>query len=630
MRYCFWLMCVLCSADLFAQSGGDTTFLPSVEVYGMPVTEYAIGSKVKEVKTGDNVTMLSSALSGLSSIYLKNYGNGQLSTVGLRGTSASQTAVLWNGININSPSLGLTDLSLIPMFFSDDIAVQYGTSSALYGSDAIGGTIVLGNAKPDFKNRFSVMLHQTVGSFGHHATGGKFKYGNRKIQASTAAYNMRIENDFPFHSPAVGFEKIQNHAAVENYGFNQRLACQLKTDQTLLLEGMYTHNRRDIQPTVTNNEANEELLDQNIRTSASYKAGFSNTDLTATAAWISNYEKYYDDYEEENRVQQFSALVNVDHYVTSRTSVRYGLASNVYKATSDSYENARERRHEMFVSFKSAFYNWLNYNINLRQVLVDGTFIPFTPAIGTEAILLRNEKRKLSLNVQAGRGYRLPTLNDRFWVPGGNPSLEPEDAFQVETGFTFSQSRNGFGNSISVSGYRSWIEDMIIWKSLISGIWSPVNLQDVQVAGLEVETSTNINLAKHQLKADLSYAITESRNMKALHESDLSTVNKQVPYVPKHAATAKFSISLHRLFDFNTSIDYTSRRYTNLSNDDHSALDQFALWNVSLSKKIEFTHVSAALSLSINNIIDVYYENLEHHAMPGRNYLATITLNYNR
>lgn len=629
MRYCFWLMCVLCSADLFAQSG-DTTFLPAVEVYGMPVTEYAIGSKVKEIKTGDNVTMLSSALSGLSSIYLKNYGNGQLSTVGLRGTSASQTAVLWNGININSPSLGLTDLSLIPMFFSDDIAVQYGTSSALYGSDAIGGTIVLGNAKADFKNRFSVLLHQAVGSFGHRTTGGKFKYGNSKIQATTAAYSMRIENNFPFHSPAVGFEKIQNHAGVENYGFNQRVAFRLNADQALLLEGMYTHNRRDIQPTVTNNDANEELLDKNIRTSATYKAAFSNIDLAATAAWMSNLEKYYDDYEERNQVDQFSAVVNLNHYVTSRTSLRYGIASNLYRASSDHYAGAREQRHEMFASIRSAFNNWLNYNINLRQVLVDGTFIPFTPAIGAEAILIRNEKRKFSLNVQAGRGYRLPTLNDRFWVPGGNPSLEPEDAFQVESGFTFSQSQEGFGNSISVSGYRSWIEDMIIWKNHNSGVWSPVNLQDVQVTGLEVETSTNIDLAKHQLKADLSYAITESLNKKAMHESDLSTVNKQVPYVPKHAATARFSISIHRLFDFNTSIDYTSQRYSNLSNDDHTALDPFTLWNVSLSKKVVFTHISAALSLSLNNINDVYYENLEHHAMPGRNYLATITFNYNR
>ncbi|HYG02301.1 MAG TPA: TonB-dependent receptor [Chryseosolibacter sp.] len=628
MRFYSLLICVLSSPTLFGQAG-DTTYLQTVEVYGMPMSNYAIGAKIKEIQTGDEVTMLPNALAGLASVYLKNYGNGQLSTIGLRGTTASQTAVLWNGININSPSLGLTDLSLIPLFFSSDVAVQYGTSSSLYGSDAIGGTIVLGQNRPDFQNRFSIKLYQGVGSFGHVSTGASSIYGHKRIQAKTSLYRMKLENDFPFYSPAVGYEKIQNHARVYNYGLNQHLSYQLKQNQTISVEGMFIHNNREIQPAVTNNLANEELLDENIRTSMTYDASFTSMDVKATVASLSYYEIYSDGYDEENEVDQLSAIVNINHHLTSRTSLRYGMANNSYRASSENYEAASESQ-EIFASFRSSFKEVLNYNLNLRQIFVDGELMPLTPSVGLEGVLLKNAKRKLVLTAQGGRGYRLPTLNDRFWQPGGNPSLEPEDALQVETGLNYVISQAKCKGTFAVNAYRSWIDDMIIWKHVTGVVWSPVNLQVVHVNGLELETAIDASIGRHVIGYNLSYAFTESTNKKALHESDPGTVGSQIPYVPLHSLNTRASVSLRRLFDFQTTYQYTGRRQTDLINDDYKALEAFGLWSISLSKQFAFTSVEARLSFSVNNIADVYFENLKNHAMPGRNYLATITLNYNR
>src|SRR5688572_6926564 len=115
----------LISIGAFAQLG-DTTYLKEVSVFGLPVTSYATGSKVLQVKSGEEVATLSDKLIDETSFYLKTYGNNQLSTITIRGTTASQTAVLWNGININSPTLGQTDFSLIPLFLFDDVSVQYG------------------------------------------------------------------------------------------------------------------------------------------------------------------------------------------------------------------------------------------------------------------------------------------------------------------------------------------------------------------------------------------------------------------------------------------------------------------------------------------------------------------------
>ena len=65
-------------------------------------------------------TSSSTTLSVSVSIFSKQYGRATLSTVAFRGTAASHTQVMWNGMRINSPMLGMTDFSMIPSYFVDD------------------------------------------------------------------------------------------------------------------------------------------------------------------------------------------------------------------------------------------------------------------------------------------------------------------------------------------------------------------------------------------------------------------------------------------------------------------------------------------------------------------------------
>ena len=61
--------------------------------------------------------------------------------------------------------------------------------------------------------------------------------------------------------------------------------------------------------------------------------------------------------------------------------------------------------------------------------------------LGTEVYVLRNEKNKLTIRAQVARGYRVPTLNDRYWIPGGNPDVVPEDAIHFEGGAELDEER---------------------------------------------------------------------------------------------------------------------------------------------------------------------------------------------
>lgn len=81
-----------------------------------------------------NPTSLTELLRNNTTIYFKEYGKGMTSSASFRGTTSQQTAVLWNGININSQFNGQTDFNTINSFDFNSIAVRAGGGSVAYGS----------------------------------------------------------------------------------------------------------------------------------------------------------------------------------------------------------------------------------------------------------------------------------------------------------------------------------------------------------------------------------------------------------------------------------------------------------------------------------------------------------------
>ncbi|WP_081490434.1 TonB-dependent receptor [Pontibacter sp. BAB1700] len=127
----------------------DTTLyhLRTVEIFGKPAEVFASGSRVSTIDSSFIRTYASGtiadALQSRTPVFLKTNGASGISTPSFRGTSATHTAVLWNGLNISQPALGQSDLSLLPLSSIGSIAVQHGAAGAMYGSGAIGGLFCL-------------------------------------------------------------------------------------------------------------------------------------------------------------------------------------------------------------------------------------------------------------------------------------------------------------------------------------------------------------------------------------------------------------------------------------------------------------------------------------------------------
>ena len=182
----------------------DSISFDPVVVRGFVPEKFMSGLKVQRVDSA-SLTLarfqnIGDVLAAYTPIAFKYYGPGQLSTASFRGTSANHTAVLWNGLNINAPTLGQTDFSTIPVAGFDELSVQYGSAASIVGSDAVGGSILLGsNASA---NPFHVSVGRQQESFKNHQTQADARYAlalndQWAISGKTAFYDGRMNNDYP-------------------------------------------------------------------------------------------------------------------------------------------------------------------------------------------------------------------------------------------------------------------------------------------------------------------------------------------------------------------------------------------------------------------------------------------------
>ena len=101
-------------ADEAQQAADRSGTIETVTVVGArPMADIGIQKTVfdEELLREDVTFSLADMLAHNSPVYIKSHGRGTAATVSLRGTGASHTQVMWNGMSMNSPLFGMMDLS---------------------------------------------------------------------------------------------------------------------------------------------------------------------------------------------------------------------------------------------------------------------------------------------------------------------------------------------------------------------------------------------------------------------------------------------------------------------------------------------------------------------------------------
>ncbi|MBK7667946.1 MAG: TonB-dependent receptor [Sphingobacteriaceae bacterium] len=232
----------------------------------------------------------------------------------------------------------------------------------------------------------------------------------------------------------------------------------------------------------------------------------------------------------------------------------------------------------------------------------------------------------LKLKVNAAKVYRLPTLNDLYWNPGGNPNLKPEEGYTYEGSFEIKLPYKHFLLETEMTYFDKNISNWIYWVPGAGGNPTPINLMKVYSRG--TETSSRISYTFNKLKTQIGFnsAYVLSTSTESNLENDAS-VNKQLIYTPRYNYGGNFSLTYYK-FNISYYHNYIGYRFT--TSDNTFWLKPYHFANLKIGYQTSFQKLTLVTSLHINNLFNSNYMVMAQRPMPLRNYEISLTLIYHK
>jgi len=616
----------------------DTIQLNEVVSYGK-LKKYQSGAKIEIIPVrqfdAHRDGSLEQLLSRTLPIVLKSTA-GTLSTIRLRGTSPDHTSVNFGGINLNSLTLGQSNMSNVPMYLFDEVGVQFGSASTVNGSGSIGGAIHLG-LKNNWTKGVKAEARISHGSFGEELYGTKIYLGNGKFESVTRAYYYKKDNNFKFTNTAVhDFEKgifqiedVQRNANIENKGLIQELNYKFSEKETFIfnlwLEKDWHLVQQNMQENYYKPDQKEPYEDKHIRLWTSYKNDKKAIKYEISGGYVYDIGIHNENTDDTIQTQRIIGEAYMEHELNKKISYKIGAKTSRIYPTVYSYSGDIE--YEDRVDFYASYFHKINrkltVTINLRQGLVTDFKVPFTPTVGFKYLVFSKETHALNINGNIAKSYRVPTFNDRFWGDQGNPNLNPEKGINYELGFKWNYSNNKTSGHIQLNTYYLKVDEWILWVN--NNGWVPQNVQEVESKGLELMTLWNYSLFGLKTESGFNYSYTSTERKKSYTITD--AVGRQLEYVPLHSGNF-YSTTSYKNTDVSIDCKYTDKQYTN--EEDDNILSSYFLLNFSVGHQFKLNNKNKIkIKGMLNNILNTEYQSTFGFAMPGVNYRLSLTYNIN-
>ncbi len=716
MRLFIITIFILISLFSYASDSTSTSMMrgirriPEIELFGKrPLKEIGTTqTKMDSAALKENIALsIADVLTFNSPIFVKSYGRATLSTVSFRGTSASHTQVTWNDMKINNPMLGMTDFSTIPSYFIDDASLLHGTSSANETGGGLGGAVKL-STKPAKSQGFGLQYIQGVGSFYSFDEFLRLTYGNRHWQTSTRIVFSSSPNNY----------KYRNHDKKENiYDENMNIIDQYYPiernksgsyrDLHVLQEAYYNTNRgdrlglnawyinsnRELAMITTDygddTEFENRQREQTFRSIFTYDHLAEQWKLGAKAGYIFTWMAY--DYKRDlgngvmahmtrsrSRVNTIYAQLNAEYFIGRKWLFTANLSAHQHFVRSEDKNIILQDGDKGIVGYNvaalelsgSASIKWqpidrIGLSCVVREEAFGNKWSPIIPALFFEGVL--SKPGNLTLKLSGSRNYRFPTLNDLYFLPGGNPNLRNEQGWTYDAGLSFaigskyvesqvgtrhavsennfitdkinsvssvgsvSEKNNSVGDKTPVFEYYtltgsatwfdSYIDDWIIWLPTTKGFFSPRNLKKVHAYGIELQADLQLQFTNDwHLSLNGTFTWSPSINIGEPMTPADQSVGKQLPYVPEISANVVGRLSW-RTWSFSYKWCHYSERFTMSSNDITltGKLPKYYMSNITLEKQISCSWAEWSLKGTINNLFNEEYLSVLGRPMPGIN-----------
>ena len=621
------LLFLLVSYAVMAQ---DTIVLQSVEVDAEAIrrnqAETAMERKMDTalLKRLNTITM-SQLLIQHSPVFIKTYGPGGLATASFRGTTASHTLVLWNGFQLNAPTLGQVDFSTIPVFMTEQVALKWGSGTSA-NSGGLGGTVNI-ETNQHFGEGLILDLKQTYGSFnsfGSYITAG-YSWASHLLRVK--AYRTSSDNDFEYNNIGVIPHQVmkQKNGDFVDYGVMPEYQWRFRNSLITIVSWNQWSDRNcpQIMPNVNNESTKEYTENGYSRNFISYKTYWNSGKIELKSAYFFEKQHYFlESYTDIGTiVTKINSIndANIFHQIADLNQDLYKswkLNAKVQwdheQVTSNNYNGIKDRDIlSLYAAVVGKLLNPIDLRLTLRNDWVDWESAGFFPTatVSYSSVFVKG----LKINVGYSHNFRNPSLNDLYWNPGGNPDLKPENGRTIDGNIMYSRQFGRFSVESTLGTYYSQVKDWIQWKPTTYRYWVPENVATVIAYGVEAHLKMNYFIN--------DWSFTVSGNYVYSHTTD--ELEMQLIYIPLHHANA-FAEAKWKTWNLNYTMEYTGERKTSMNANEFYGfrLLPYTLHHIAIGKQIR----KFAIEFKVNNITDVDYMAVLWRAMPGRSY--EIGLNY--
>ncbi|HET6629104.1 MAG TPA: TonB-dependent receptor [Woeseiaceae bacterium] len=370
----------------------------------------------------------------------RNGGPGQGTSVFMRGTESNHTLVLIDGVRINPGTVGGAAVHYIAPELIERIEIVKGARSALFGTDAIGGVINVITRRRDH-----AWLEASLGG-GSFNTRSAYAAAGRRTESGDIGLGLNLQDTdgFPARTDTVIDRGYENLSA--NFHAGKRFGDHYISLRHWRAAGSNEYFDFFLTP-----------LDQDFRNASS--ALELRSDLAGGLSSKLVVSHILDEIEQNQSADFVRSKRNTLDWQLDWAAGDHRWIGGLYLVD----ENAAA----------AAFGSGFDADTKVRAVFLEnlwarGPHRTFTAVRLTDHDTFGNHvtwnaeyaftlDEHWTLNAGIGHAFRAPDATDRFGF-GGNPSLDPEIADEVQAGLSY---RPNARHSIDLELYYNDIEDLI-------------------------------------------------------------------------------------------------------------------------------------------------------------------------
>ena len=610
-------------------------------------------------------TKLSDILDDQPGIFIvPDFGGGN--GIQIQGLDSQYTLLLIDGSPIIGRQSGTLDLDRISIGNIEQIEIIKGSSSSLYGTDALGGVVNLITSKT--KDSISAEASYKISTFNTNDISvnlGKISqngdnlnfYFNSfnsngydlnddsilntvepyKSYTGFLRYNFK-KNKWSYFSSVRIYNENQDFRLDENsygkniineLGINSSINYIKNKNYKLIFENYYTNYKNDEEFRLNQNSIEESFFNQSLFKSelrSIYTINKKNT-LTFGLGFYSELLKRNNFYREEVSQNSFNYFVQYEGFIFENTNYVFGARYDQY----DEYESEFSPRFAIRTQINDNISSKISIGKGFKTPDYRQLYFNFSNSISGYSVIGFNAAKEIISNLQSlGQISNLIISQDEF-----EGKLKPETSISFNLGFNIKTNKS---TVFDINFFRNQISNLIDYKIIASkvngqSIFSYYNLNKVYTQGIEFNsTSTVFN----DIEISLGYQFLEAKDNDSKNQIKNGEVfARRTPSSPtfqikpkdyfglynrsKHNFNLKISYAFKDYFDIYFKSKYRSKYGLSDSNGNNllDDFDDFVESNLISDISISKNYKNYILTFGVENLFDYTdRENIPNY--PGR------------